>query len=69
MVEVGTHPGVWSLEKLRQESRDEWSFVEEMFPDGVDFSDLKTRWERSLKEGTLFQYNPIFYALGSKAAR
>jgi ubiquinone/menaquinone biosynthesis C-methylase UbiE len=68
MVEVGTHPGVWSLERLRQESKDEWNFVEEMVPDGVDISDLKTRWERSLKKGTLFQYSPIFYALGSKTA-
>jgi SAM-dependent methyltransferase len=65
---VGTHPGVWSLERLRQESMDEWNFVKAMSLDGEDLSDLKKNWDSSLEEGTLFQYNPIFYALGSRAA-
>jgi hypothetical protein len=66
---IGTHPGVWSLERLRQESIDEWNFIEAMSPDGADLKDLRKSWERSLKDGTLFEYNPIFYALGSRAAR
>jgi SAM-dependent methyltransferase len=68
-VEVGIHPGVWSLERLRQEFGDEWSFIESMSPRGANVDELKSCGERALREGSLFQFNPIFYALGSKAAR
>ena len=68
-VDVGIHPGVWSLERLGLEFEDEWSFVRSTCPEGrqEELAGLKKSWERALAEGTLFQFNPIFYALGSRA--
>ena len=67
-VEIGVHPGTWSLERLRQEYRDEWNFVEN-HSRGLgrdELAAIKRDWERALKTGTLFQYNPIFCAIGEK---
>lgn len=68
-VEVGIHPGIWSLERLGREFEDEWKFVEAASPDKrrAELEALKSSWQRALGEGSLFQFNPIFYALGSRA--
>jgi SAM-dependent methyltransferase len=67
-IEVGIHPGVWSLERLGREFEDEWSFVESLCPDdrGVELEKLKPIWRRAISKGSLFQFNPIFYALGDR---
>ncbi len=70
-VEIGAHGGVWSLERLGQEFEDEWRYVEEITadPSEEDLEGLRKAWRTALDEGTLFQYSPIFYALGRKPAR
>jgi SAM-dependent methyltransferase len=66
--EVGTHPGVWDVDRLRVEFTDEWDYVERAARgrDPERLARLKDVWLRSLDEGVLFSYNPVFYALGRK---
>ncbi len=67
-VRIGVHSGVWSIDRLRQEQRDEWEFVRSLATDlPEDELDLiDSRWRRALRDGSLLQFNPIFYALGVK---
>lgn len=67
-VEMGVHMGIWDLEKLRAESEDEMRWLEmTATSDGKGrLSLLKPVWNNALKEGSLFQFNPIFYAIGRK---
>jgi SAM-dependent methyltransferase len=64
--EIGIHPGAWSLERLRAESEAEWEWAKGMVGDAPEdrMRHLRGVWDRALAEGTLFQHNPIFYALG-----
>jgi SAM-dependent methyltransferase len=67
--EVGVHPGVWNLERLREEFEAEWRFVEGFAKGRVPENELgtiKTAWRKALDEGSLFQYNPIFHAFAKK---
>lgn len=68
--EIGVHPGVWDVERLRQEFPDEWSFVERAAAeaDAGRMARLRGSWESALDAGTLFSFNPVFYALGRKRA-
>ncbi len=68
MVEVGVHPGVWDITKLRQEYEDEWRYIESTATTASDdqMRRLREAWREALSARTLFQYNPIFYALGRK---
>jgi len=66
---VGVHPGVWDVGRLRAESEDEWKWVEMTTSGGREDSSLgkaRAAWEGSLRDGTLFQFNPIFYAVARK---
>lgn len=68
-VETGIYPGSWSLERLRAEGASEWRWAEEMVGEGVEterMSQLRTVWDQALEQGTLYQYNPIYYALVRK---
>ncbi len=65
--ELGIHQGVWGLEALRKESKGEWKWLQ--MTTGLDEDDLegyRREWDRALTGGSLFQFNPIFYALGRK---
>jgi len=67
--EMGIHPGVWDLEKLTIEAEDEWKWLEMTIGAGEgaeEMGKLKGILEEILKEGSLFQFNPIFYAIGRK---
>ena len=67
--EIGVHQGVWDLEVLQHQSKEEWASIERAVGWHVDATALrkgKVVWEEALKAGDLFQYNPIFYALGRK---
>ncbi|MCK5414192.1 MAG: hypothetical protein KAJ35_02290, partial [Thermoplasmata archaeon] len=66
--DVGIHPGVWDVSRLRQEFPDEWSYVSRAAPeaDPDRMGQMREAWERALEMGTLLSFNPIFYALGSK---
>jgi SAM-dependent methyltransferase len=67
--EVGVHQGVWSLDTLRHQSDQEWAVIEQAAKGHIDAAALrggKAVWEKSLDNGSLFQFNPVFYALGRK---
>ena len=67
--EIGAHQGVWDLEMLQHQSKDEWASIERAAERHVDANALregKAAWEEGLRAGDLFQYNPVFYALGRK---
>jgi SAM-dependent methyltransferase len=67
--EIGVHAGVWDVEKLKQEFPDEWRHFEMTVGKNFDEDELervKEIWKKALDEGKLFQFNPIFYALGRK---
>ncbi len=66
--EMGVHPGVWGIDRLRMEFPDEWDYVQRAAPDGDPgrMARLKEAWERALDAGVLFSFNPVFYALGRK---
>ncbi len=66
--DMGIHPGVWDVSRLRQEFPDEWSYVSRAAPeaDPERMRQMREAWERALEMGTLLSFNPIFYALGSK---
>ncbi len=67
--EVGAYQGVWSVEMLRQQSGQEWANIERAADGQVEESTLrkgKVAWDEALGTGDLFQFNPVFYALGRK---
>ena len=66
--DMGVHMGIWDIEKLRQESEDEWRWLEMTVPADMkeELDRLRPAWERALNDGSLFQFNPTFYALGRK---
>ncbi len=61
--EIGIHPGVWSLDRLRAETEDEWRWLSMTIGDSEWLETLRKRWDEALEEGTLFEFSPIFYAL------
>lgn len=67
--QMGIHPGVWDITRLRQESENEWRWIE-MTVDPLSHAEelhlIRRSWDKALDEGTLFQFNPIFYALAKK---
>jgi len=69
--EVGVHPGVWGMDKLREEAKAEWRYLELTAGDEQErdtLSRLKPTWERALDDGTMFQFNPVFYAFARKGS-
>jgi len=66
--EMGVHPGIWGIDRLREETEDEWRWVEMMTPkaDKKRLRELKNARDRALKAGTQFQFNPVFWAMGKK---
>jgi SAM-dependent methyltransferase len=68
-VEMGVHPGVWSPAQLRREAGAEWDSIQravrETAGEGM-VQRAKAAWDRASADGTLFLFNPTFYALGRK---
>ena len=63
------HQGVWGLDMLREQSTQEWAMIEnaaEHYCDAETLQQGKATWEKALSSGDLFQFNPVFYALGRK---
>jgi len=68
--EIGVHPGTWDLDQLKTESEDEWKWIEMSIAPQVEderWRGLRSAWDRALNERTLFQYNPIFFAIARKS--
>lgn len=67
--EIGIHPGVWGIDKLREESEAEWRYLEltaKSEEHATTLSELKPVWNRALADGSLFQFNPVFHAFARK---
>lgn len=67
-VEVGVHAGVWGIERLEAERDDELDFVRSVSPGmGRDrLARFKEAWSRAAADGSLFEYNAIFHAIGRR---
>ena len=68
-VEMGVHSGVWSPDQLRKEAKAEWESIAYSVKDLIDEKGLeraKATWDRALADGSLFLFNPVFYAIGRK---
>lgn len=67
--EIGVHPGVWDLDRLYAETADEWRWIDmtvSVSGKKGDLSGLRIAWNDALRKGSLFQFNPYFYALAKK---
>jgi SAM-dependent methyltransferase len=65
----GVHPGIWSPGQLRKEADAEWASIANAVGDRVDDRTLKqarSAWDAAVADGSLFLFNPIFYAIGKK---
>jgi SAM-dependent methyltransferase len=64
--EVGFHPGVWDVARLREEFPDEWGYLVKAAPDADPgrLEEMRRAWEDALAAGTAFSFNPIFWAIG-----
>ena len=67
--EIGAHAGVWDLKQLKEEFPDQIRFVRSLAKDRPDLDAIEAAWKQGLEEGTLFHYNPIFYAVADKGRR
>ena len=66
---MGVHPGIWSIDRLKEEAGNEWRWIEMTVSRRLDktrLERLRTIWMRSAESGELFQFNPIFYAYAKK---
>ena len=66
--DMGVHPGIWSLDRLRKESEDEWRWIDMTVSpsEKTDMTQLRGSWDEAVQKGTLFQFNPTFYAVADK---
>lgn len=67
--ELGIHAGVWDIERLREESDDEWRHIEMTVNPATDprvLDSARRAWKMALDNGDLFQFNPVFWAIGKK---
>ena len=68
-VEMGVHSGVWSPDQLRKEAKAEWGSIADAVAnllDQVELDRAKAIWDRAWADGSLFIFNPVFYAIGRK---
>jgi hypothetical protein len=66
--EVGAHPGGWKIGSP-QDCAQEWQNLLQMMDLGLEdrrVVDLEQAWKQAATDGTLFQYNPVFYAIARK---
>jgi ubiquinone/menaquinone biosynthesis C-methylase UbiE len=62
---VGVHPGVMTLEQLREETEGEWEWIRTTVPKDTSQDELsaaRAAWDGALRDGSLFLFSPIFYA-------
>jgi ubiquinone/menaquinone biosynthesis C-methylase UbiE len=68
--EVGAHLGVWSIDKLKEETPGEWRYLqmtsEPSFDSKLQLERIRSAWDKALADRSLFQFNPVFYALAKK---
>ena len=67
--DLGVHMGIWDLDKLREESEEELKWLgagtsATHLTQSLD--GLRVVRDQAHRAGSLFQFNPIFYAIGRK---
>jgi hypothetical protein len=67
--DIGVYPSEWNIDHMSREGEDEWRTIETATM--LDMKDerwlkARTTWVAALKEGSLFQFNPVFYAIAKK---
>lgn len=68
-VETGVHSGVWSPKQMREEAEAEWSSISKAVGNRADkhtITRARSAWDKAVADGSLFLFNPIFYAVGRK---
>jgi len=64
--EIGAHAGVWDLKRLKEEFDDQRRLIRSLSGGHPKLDAIEAAWKDALEKGTLFHYNPIFYAVGKK---
>ena len=66
--EVGAHPGGWNIRSPEDGDVEWWNLSQMIDLDMEDrrVTELERAWKEAATNGTLFQYNPIFYAIARK---
>lgn len=62
---AGVHANMWNAPTLREEADAEWSSLISVIGRGA-LTELRGAWDRAAADGSLVQFNPVFYALGRK---
>jgi SAM-dependent methyltransferase len=62
---TGVHANMWSFERMRDGSEAEWLSLTSSI-DRSPLADVRKAWDDALANGSLVQYNPVFYALARK---
>ncbi len=68
-VESGVHSGIWSPKRLREQKDLEWDSITNAvgtLVDGATLDRARTAWCEASLDRSLFLFNPVFYAIGSK---
>ena len=68
---AGTYAGMWAAERMNEESEREWEEIAHLTSDILEhdaMTKIKREWDLAVAEGSLVQYNPVFYALAKKDA-
>ena len=68
-VDSGVHTGAWSPQQLRQEMDMEWDSIAgavRTLVDGATLDRARTAWCEASLDRSLFLFNPVFHAIGSK---
>lgn len=59
--EIGVHQGVWPPDRLRTEAEGELAWAQD-----DERANLREALNNAIRDGSAFQYNPVFYALARK---
>lgn len=63
---IGIYPGAWNIEEIRRNAEEEWGWIVDAAGEGQGLESVKAAWAEALDEGSLFQFDPIFYAIARK---
>jgi SAM-dependent methyltransferase len=62
---TGVHANMWSAQQLQEEAKEEWRSLTHSV-DQAGLPDVRRAWDEALADGSLVQYNPVFFALARK---
>jgi SAM-dependent methyltransferase len=67
--DLGVHSGTWTNDRLSEEADAEWDSIVKAVGakvDRVTLEEARKAWTKALEDRSLFLFNPVFYAIGSK---